>query len=1223
MSYSRVPDGAQSPSGPPTQPPAALHQLPQPVASSSRNPQLGPNPYFRYPTPTPEQIDEELPPYWETENVALGPMLDRLSRKGYGDMKVLVEQTLPPLAMRQKPKQIIEYAKTTRQAVLKYLALLRWKASVDMPSAPTTAPPAAVGAHSFPTPHSNGESNDTSPSSLPIKKPEEQQRGKVTDARRIQQFLEHQNAQHEAAIAHIRHVTSMVETLRERNADLLTAMSLRSAGNYTRLPSMLEESFVPRPKLKPAKVLDTVEKLNEHLLYRLRCVDYLPPSLVVEKVADGRAYVRGGGEAGWRAQLTVAGFDDDARWWLTGVEWEWTAKGQKKGFAPDERQQILDMVNKDILEPRPIPEGKEGSVDAPLVRVTNFLQHLSLSYQLEVLFSQALTLSQQTYRNQLIVDIDRTKKELTLKYWVRPRQAAPGQKRPGGPSTPIVGGIITFAITESKTPINDAERLLREVSAGTDVPADRPVGLELSVKWTVGDAGTGGGLKAGNQMDGSLLRIDSVGLSMKEILGTATRAHASFIARSTFSPLLANPRLALDPLNLPKLIESESAARPVQFIIPLPPAQGAAHFTVSVSATTGLIEIEDSMKDSGQVLENKRLLQTKLATASVNDQKTRLADDLHRLITAVILETIEDKMRQLGMQPTRRIPLRSHELTKTDLQPSSTIFVPLAVSQSHYFVSKITPEGVAYELLWLLRVPMENGGYRMAVGDRTPIDLQKLMERRRTKAHKRARDEDEVQQASDAWNDAQDAQAQAVKCRFDVKAKDLRDMFFYCNALVAQTIVEQQLKDRGIPYIPRYPDESDFPAPFSRSALAGMVPYICVNASELFKDGRATEVAAPQVYFVLKDWWKGSKCSVETIVRLQQASMSNDEAATSGVDPASSSASRAEGIKYDQATSTVRFHAPNIAKCVPDFLEQWERLSKVIIVAGEVNRLNKTEAYRDVRMLSFDLCTATLQYWDGFQVAITYTPTSDSYEVPFFKGDESASPHQLLAPLLSHHLNELTAQPSYVRDALGSNGKQFISLLRATLPLLLEQEALRTQSASEFPALVVRSVFDYRFVWDQFGTTRFALDITLSGNCRSFLLSDGARPRPPSEQVDLSCGVLTPIPNFDRVVQKGYQAARLAKVATPASMSTPGAAVAMTPKTPKTPGAGTQGKDARTPKTPAKVLIANGRAVGMPLPPAIKLDNGTTLMCAATVLQDVLRAMVAEIETQVAAYQAK
>lgn len=71
----------------------ALHEQPQPVASSSRNPQLGPRPYFRYPTPTPEQIEDELPPYWEAENIPLGPLLDRLARKSYGDMRVLVEKT--------------------------------------------------------------------------------------------------------------------------------------------------------------------------------------------------------------------------------------------------------------------------------------------------------------------------------------------------------------------------------------------------------------------------------------------------------------------------------------------------------------------------------------------------------------------------------------------------------------------------------------------------------------------------------------------------------------------------------------------------------------------------------------------------------------------------------------------------------------------------------------------------------------------------------------------------------------------------------------------------------------------------------------------------------------------------------------------------------------------------------------------------------------------------
>lgn len=75
----------------PSAPP--LHEQPQPVASSSRNPQLGPHPYFRYPAPTPEQVEDELPPYWEDENVPLGPLLDRLARKSYSDMRTLVDKT--------------------------------------------------------------------------------------------------------------------------------------------------------------------------------------------------------------------------------------------------------------------------------------------------------------------------------------------------------------------------------------------------------------------------------------------------------------------------------------------------------------------------------------------------------------------------------------------------------------------------------------------------------------------------------------------------------------------------------------------------------------------------------------------------------------------------------------------------------------------------------------------------------------------------------------------------------------------------------------------------------------------------------------------------------------------------------------------------------------------------------------------------------------------------
>lgn len=39
-------------------------------------------------------------------------------------------------------------------------------------------------------------------------------RGKVTDAKRITHFMEHQNRQHEDAVAHVRHAADMIESLR-------------------------------------------------------------------------------------------------------------------------------------------------------------------------------------------------------------------------------------------------------------------------------------------------------------------------------------------------------------------------------------------------------------------------------------------------------------------------------------------------------------------------------------------------------------------------------------------------------------------------------------------------------------------------------------------------------------------------------------------------------------------------------------------------------------------------------------------------------------------------------------------------------------------------------------------------------------------------------------------------------------------------------------------------
>jgi hypothetical protein len=57
------------------------------------NPQLSSEPWFAYPTPPPEVLDAELPPYMDSENYPMGHMLDRLSRKAHGDLKTLVIET--------------------------------------------------------------------------------------------------------------------------------------------------------------------------------------------------------------------------------------------------------------------------------------------------------------------------------------------------------------------------------------------------------------------------------------------------------------------------------------------------------------------------------------------------------------------------------------------------------------------------------------------------------------------------------------------------------------------------------------------------------------------------------------------------------------------------------------------------------------------------------------------------------------------------------------------------------------------------------------------------------------------------------------------------------------------------------------------------------------------------------------------------------------------------
>jgi hypothetical protein len=100
------------------------------------------------------------------------------------------------------------------------------------------------------------------------------------------------------------------------------------------------------------------------------------------------------------------------------------------------------------------------------------------------------------------------------------------------------------------------------------------------------------------------------------------------------NPLLIDKKLAIDPSNPPHLLESDASNRPLTVVLPLPPQANDNQFMVWVSATSGLIEIEDSgAKDSGQGLDNNRTKRARMA-GGVND-KELLANAVYMLLVNV------------------------------------------------------------------------------------------------------------------------------------------------------------------------------------------------------------------------------------------------------------------------------------------------------------------------------------------------------------------------------------------------------------------------------------------------------------------------------------------------------------------------------------------------------------------------------------------------------------
>lgn len=151
--------------------------------------------------------------------------------------------------------------------------------------------------------------------------------------------------------------------------------------------------------------------------------------------------------------------------------------------------------------------------------------------------------------------------------------------------------------------------------------------------------------------------------------------------------------------------------------------------------------------------------------------------------------------------------------------------------------------------------------------------------------------------------------------------------------------MEQQFKLRGIEYTHVTPSPANpLPTPSTpdiqlHSSLARSVPALCVQASQILSGAPAAEAAMSNIRVIPLNWWSSDKkAQVVTCVKLKYVQQPMGKGSGFGGGGIIRPSKR---IIYDTNEAVVSFVSETVDTCVDEFLEEWARVSKMVVIARE------------------------------------------------------------------------------------------------------------------------------------------------------------------------------------------------------------------------------------------------------------------------------------------------
>ncbi|GJJ06661.1 hypothetical protein Clacol_000856 [Clathrus columnatus] len=452
--------------------------------------------------PTLTQLESELP-FTDHEQIPLGEILSRVVQDVYAELATLAD-TLPSSSDAARKRMLADFVVKHKKQVVKLYAVIKW----------------------------------------------------AKDARDIQlcmnivTFLLGTNMQLQEVTNALELAKTSLAPAKLRNHDLLTSLDVLTTGTYQRLPTGIKRFFIPKPQLTTDEIFQTLTDYDHLIRYRLKTSEIIPVEMNKYHVSQAQAHFHVPNL--FRVSLSLRGSELQDAWFLTNIEFDFKVGGDDTGvvefpriptgvvkqhivveadarlalysygeemqnFPGDDGQSAGKEKENDGKEtkkeqaptttvpPSSVPKLPLHVVDAPLVRLHNLLQMLSLSYQLEILHYQAQRMRSLGWGDFLKVSLAKNRQSLTVSYWIRP---APPPRPANAPQlrtkTPLLGGTIVISISDLgvSQPAEDKGKNKKSTSGG---PISRSISQNLSTSSSITGTASSSSLTSNLKNTGSVV----------------------------------------------------------------------------------------------------------------------------------------------------------------------------------------------------------------------------------------------------------------------------------------------------------------------------------------------------------------------------------------------------------------------------------------------------------------------------------------------------------------------------------------------------------------------------------------------------------------------------------------------------------------------------------------------------------------------------------------------